>query len=239
MSETSARVIPSSDFLIFFACSINSLSTPSLPAVSTITKLCTFCFANSIPAFATFTGSPTAGDKFAMHMSTIPGNGVTAEGSPRNIVSSFNAGGYTIGSEANNNGSTYHYAAFGITNNQKQNVYAAGNNVNNHETVVEADFSPNIVFATSNLGNRPWYFRSQSMNTNESFVFGPSSSSTTAIRNFTDDGFTKGVNSDINASGTGNDHSYFAMRGLRETVLPVELIKFKGEKTQNTVLATD
>ncbi len=176
----------------------------------------------------TFTGSPTAGDKFAMHMSTIPGNGVTAEGSPRNIVSSFNAGGYTIGSEANNNGSTYHYAAFGITNNQKQNVYAAGNNVNNHETVVEADFSPNIVFATSNLGNRPWYFRSQSMNTNESFVFGPSSSSTTAIRNFTDDGFTKGVNSDINASGTGNDHSYFAMRGLRETVLPVELIKFKG-----------
>jgi hypothetical protein len=175
-----------------------------------------------------FTGSPTAGDQFAMHMATLPGNGVVSNGNSRNIVSSFDVGGYTIGSEANNVGSTYHYAALGITDNQKQAAYAAGNNVIDHETVVEADFSPNIVFATSNLGNRPWYFRSSSMTVNESFVFGTSPASTTAIRDFTNDGFTKGSNTDINSTGTANDHSYFAMRGVKETVLPVELIKFQG-----------
>ena len=44
---------------IFFACSISSTSTPSRPAVSTITMLCNLSSANFKPFFATLIGSPT------------------------------------------------------------------------------------------------------------------------------------------------------------------------------------
>lgn len=168
------------------------------------------------------------GDFFAMDMATRTGQGVRSSGDERRIVSSYTADGYVVGDQANLTGQTYHYAAFGETVNQKEDTYT-GDGVDGREVVVDTDFSPDIVFI-SRSSTTPWFFKTPSMAGDNSYGFGTSGASTTSILGLTTDGFTLGVNGDVN--NNTSSHSYFAMKGIQSVVLPVDLVSFKARLSE-------
>lgn len=125
---------------------------------------------------------------------------VGATGLMANRIESFDASGFTVGSDASTNGNTVNY--YWVAFKQAAKRMKVGSYVGNggaSQSITGVGFSPELVFIMS-AGAAEAVYRSSA--DTESFNFEISSGSTTWITGLGADGFTVGSDARVNANGT-------------------------------------
>jgi len=146
----------------------------------------------------------------------------------KEYLDAFSATGFSVHEYASTT-ETYHYVAFNVGS----TGFYTGTAITHTETPSSPSLANPVFLIAKDQGIAPnatsWY-RTSVMAANYSYTFA-GASSTTQITALTATGFSLGVSTDANASGSNTQWYAFGSADL----LPVELINFSGEKDKTAI----